>query len=62
MRPIEKLALRNKYWYNTALTICKDKDLAKDLVQDMYIKLSGFTDFYSDWYVINYNKKSFSLI
>jgi len=58
MRPIEKLALRNKYWYNTALTICKDKDLAKDLVQDMYIKLAD-TDFYSDWYVITTIKNLF---
>lgn len=52
MRAIEKLALRNEYWYNTALTICKDKDLAKDLVQDMYIKLAD-SEFESDWYVIN---------
>jgi len=52
MRTIDKLALRDDYWQRTALTICKDKDLAKDLVQDMYIKLSE-SEFYSDWYVIN---------
>ena len=52
MRTIDKLALRDEYWQKTALTICKDKDLAKDLVQEMYIKLCD-SNFYSDWYVIN---------
>jgi len=52
MRTIDKLALRDDYWQRTALTICKDKELARDLVQDMYLKLAD-SKFYSDWYVIN---------
>lgn len=36
---LEQLAKRDKEWFKFALYICKDEDLAKDLVQDMYLKL-----------------------
>ena len=58
MRTIEKLALRDDYWYKTALTFCKDKDLARDLVQDMYIRLAD-AEPETDWYVITTIKNLF---
>lgn len=36
---LEQLSKRHVFWYNIAKNICKDKDLAKDLVQDMYLKV-----------------------
>lgn len=36
---LEQLSKRHIFWYNIAKNICKDKDLAKDLVQDMYLKV-----------------------
>ena len=35
-----ELAKKNKQWIKYAYLICKDYDLANDLVQDMYLKLS----------------------
>ena len=34
---LEEIAKKNKLWFKIALKICKDEDLAKDLVQDMYL-------------------------
>lgn len=36
---LEKLVLNQKLWLKMAYDICKDKDYAQDLVQDMYVKL-----------------------
>ena len=36
---LEELAKNNELWYKMALSICDDKDYAKDLVQEMYLKL-----------------------
>ena len=36
---LEELALKNNLWQGVAFNICKDKDLAKDLVQEMYLKV-----------------------
>lgn len=36
---LEELSKRDKDWRDIAYKICKDKQLADDLVQDMYLKL-----------------------
>ncbi len=36
------LSKRDKYWRGIAFNICKDKQLADDLVQTMYLKLSDY--------------------
>lgn len=36
---MENISKSNDYWFRVALTICKNKTLAKDLVQDMYLKI-----------------------
>jgi DNA-directed RNA polymerase specialized sigma24 family protein len=36
---LKELSKKDKYWRSIAYNICKDKDLAKDLVQDMYLKV-----------------------
>lgn len=36
---LQELSKRHKYWLSIAYNICKDKELSKDLVQDMYIKV-----------------------
>lgn len=49
---LEELAKKDKYWRQTALYICKDKSLADDLVQEMYIKLANVEKQINDFYVI----------
>ena len=39
---LEILAKRNEDWRNLAYRICGDYDLAQDLVQEMYIKISEY--------------------
>lgn len=36
---LEELSKNHKHWISIAYQICKDKDYANDLVQDMYLKL-----------------------
>jgi DNA-directed RNA polymerase specialized sigma24 family protein len=36
---LEILSKNNDLWFRMALQICRDEDTAKDLVQDMYLKL-----------------------
>lgn len=36
---LDLLAKNNNLWLKMAFDICKDRDTAKDMVQDMYIKL-----------------------
>ena len=49
---LEQLAKKDNLWRKIALTICKDKYLADDLVQDMYLKLADNKKQINDFYVI----------
>ena len=49
---LEELAKKDKYWREVALKICKDKMLADDLVNDMYLKLYEVKKQINDFYVI----------
>jgi len=49
---IQQLALKDSFWRKTALIICKDKMLADDLVNDMYLKLYDCKKEINDFYVI----------
>ena len=48
---IHELAKKDHQWRKMALQICKCKDLADELVQNMYIKLSERTIPVSDGYI-----------
>ncbi len=48
---IHELAKKDAQWRKMALQICKCKDLADELVQNMYIKLSERTIQVSDGYI-----------
>ena len=48
---IHELAKKDQQWRKMALQICKCKDLADELVQNMYIKLSERTIPVSDGYI-----------
>ena len=49
---LEQLAKKDNYWRTVALNISKDRSLADDIVQEMYIKLSDVTKEINDYYVI----------
>lgn len=49
---LEVLAKKDALWRKIAFTICKDKYLADDLVQDMYLKLADNKKQINDFYVI----------
>lgn len=49
---LEVLAKKDSLWRKIAFTICKDKYLADDLVQDMYLKLADNKKQINDFYVI----------
>jgi len=49
---LEELAKKDEYWRKVANNICKDKMLADDLVNDMYLKLHDFEKQINDFYVI----------
>ena len=49
---IEELSKKDALWRKVALNICKDKQLADDLVQDMYIKLYDCKKQINDFYVV----------
>lgn len=49
---LEELAKKDKYWRGVAFNICKDKSLADDLVNDMYLKLCDSEKQINDFYVI----------
>lgn len=48
---IHELAKKDAQWRKMAFQICKSKDLADELVQNMYIKLSERTISVSDGYI-----------
>lgn len=41
---LEELSKRNKEWFKISLSICKDESLAKELVQEMYLRLNKYID------------------
>jgi len=49
---LEELAKKDSYWRKIALNISKDRMIADDLVNDMYIKLHDSTKQINDFYVI----------
>lgn len=49
---IEELSKKDALWRKVALNICKDKQLADDLVQEMYIKLYDCKKQINDFYVV----------
>ena len=48
---LNELAKKDALWRKMALQICKDKDIADELVQEMYIKVSTKTKPLSDGYI-----------
>jgi len=56
---IATLALKDTFWRKTALIICKDRMLADDLVNDMYLKLHECQKEINDFYVIRTIKNLF---
>lgn len=49
---LKELAKKDQKWREIAFKICKDRMLADDIVQDMYLKLSNNTKQINDFYVI----------
>lgn len=49
---LETLAKKDEFWRKVSLNICKDKELADDIVQEMYIKLCDSKKELNDYYVI----------
>jgi len=49
---LEELAKKDSYWRKIALNISKDRMIADDLVNDMYLKLHDSTKQINDFYVI----------
>lgn len=49
---LEELAKKDQKWREIAFKICKDRMLADDIVQDMYIKLADNQKQINDFYVI----------
>lgn len=59
---LEELSKQDKKWRIFALTICNDKHLADDLVNDMYIKLHDSKkkpEEINDWYIYRVIKTIF---
>ena len=48
---INKIVLKDSYWRTLALSICNDKMLADDIVQEMYLKLFHIDKEVNDAYV-----------
>ena len=48
---LEELCKRDKEWRKMAFHICKSKDLADDIVQDMYIKFANYNKQLNDYYI-----------
>lgn len=56
---LEELSKKDTYWRKVAFNICKDKMLADDLVNDMYLKLYNCTKEINDFYVVMVLRNSF---
>lgn len=48
---LAELAKKDAQWRKMAFQICKDKDLADELVQEMYLKLYNNTNLIKDGYI-----------
>lgn len=48
---LAELAKKDAHWRKMAFQICKDKDLADELVQEMYLKLAYNTNLIKDGYI-----------
>jgi DNA-directed RNA polymerase specialized sigma24 family protein len=48
---LDELAKKDAQWRKMAFQICKDKDLADELVQEMYLKLYQNTNLIKDGYI-----------
>jgi DNA-directed RNA polymerase specialized sigma24 family protein len=48
---LEELAKKDAQWRKMAFQICKDKDLADELVQEMYLKLYNNTNLIKEGYI-----------
>lgn len=48
---LAELAKKDAVWRKMAFQICKDKDLADELVQEMYLKLYNNTNLIKDGYI-----------
>ena len=48
---LQELAKKDAQWRKMAFQICKDKDLADELVQEMYLKLYQNTNLIKDGYI-----------
>jgi DNA-directed RNA polymerase specialized sigma24 family protein len=48
---LEELAKKDAQWRKMAFQICKDKDLADELVQEMYLKLYQNTNLIKEGYI-----------
>ena len=48
---LEELCKRDKDWRRMAFHICKSKDIADDIVQDMYIKFSNYNKPINEYYI-----------
>jgi DNA-directed RNA polymerase specialized sigma24 family protein len=48
---LNELAKKNAEWHKMALHICKDKNLADELVQEMYLKLFDLKKEVTDGYI-----------
>ena len=49
---LEELSKKDKFWRQVAYNISKDKDIADELVQEMYIKMHDFKKDVNDFYII----------
>lgn len=49
---LEELSKKDSQWRLIAFNICKDKSLADDLVQEMYLKLYDYEKQINDFFVI----------
>ena len=50
---LEDICKKDKKWRKIAVSICKNKTIADDLVQDMYLKVSTITKDINDYYIIS---------
>ncbi len=48
---LEELCKRDKDWRRMAFHICKSKDIADDIVHDMYIKFSNYNKSLNEYYI-----------
>ena len=48
---LDELCKRDKEWRKMAFHICKNKDIADDIVQDMYMKFANYNKVLNDYYI-----------